>query len=69
MTNLSRANVVNPRENAGSMKQRIRPVVKFDDPLDISKFEAANIKVGAKLANSHITPMNIFPASLYHPYD
>ena len=69
MTNLSRANVVNPRENAGSMKQRIRPVVKFDDPLDISKFEAANIKVGAKLTNSQITPMNIFPASLYHPYD
>ena len=69
MTNLSRANVVNPRENAGNMKHRIRPVVKFDAPFDISKFEAANINVGAKLADSQITPINILPASWYQPYD
>ena len=69
MTNLSRANVVKPRENAGNMKHRRRPVVKLDAPLDISKFEAAKIMVGAMLAASQITPINILADSLYQSYD
>ena len=69
MTNLSKANVVNPSEKAGSMKHRIRPMVKFDDPFDISKLEATKIIVGAKFAASQITPINILPNSLYTPLD
>ena len=55
-TNRRKANVVNPSEKAGSMKQMNRPMRKFVDPFDISKEAASNKIVGRRFKANHAAP-------------